>query len=74
MKILKTLIKKIVLIFTIALCAMASQPLYSQIIFDDDVDDSTPAAPIDHWIIPMIVIGLLLIFYYFKKSQKPAHK
>lgn len=73
MKILKTPIKKIVLIFTIALCALASQPLYSQPLFVDGVDD-TPAAPIDDWIIPMIVIGVLLIFYYYKKSQKPAHK
>jgi len=47
MKHLKKPLSKI--LFSLALCfyAMATQPAHSQISFDDDVDDETPAAPID---------------------------
>ncbi len=36
-------------IFTIAfvVCALVSQQAQAQITFDDDIDDETPAAPID---------------------------
>lgn len=33
--------------------------------FDDDVDD----VPINDWIIPMAIIGLLLVFYYYKNKK-----
>ncbi len=47
MKKLKFPISKLVLTATLFFAALAFQPLQAQITFDDDVDDSTPAAPID---------------------------
>jgi hypothetical protein len=35
----------------------------------DDVVD-VPAAPIDFLIFPMFLIGVLLLFYYYKKNIK----
>ena len=38
----------------------------------DDGDDvvDVPAAPIDDWIVPMFIIGIILLFYYFKEYKK----
>lgn len=33
--------------------------------FDDDTVD-VPAAPIDDWVLPMGVLGILLIYYFYK--------
>lgn len=38
--------------------------------FDDDVNDVTPAAPIDHWILPMIFLALLFSLMTYLKYQK----
>ncbi len=35
----------------------------------DDVED-VPAAPIDDWLIPLIVLGLIFMFFYLKKKNK----
>jgi hypothetical protein len=32
-------------------------------------DPGTPA-PINDWIFPMMMIGILFVFYYFRKQQK----
>jgi hypothetical protein len=37
--------------------------------FDDDVPDN-PAAPIDSWIIPMVVLALLIMYYYNKNTKR----
>ena len=38
--------------------------------FDDDViDNPAPAAPIDNWVMPMLLLGILLMFYFYKKRQ-----
>ena len=36
----------------------------------DDGDDvvDVPAAPIDDWVVPMAVLGILLIYYFYKKQ------
>ena len=34
----------------------------------DDVED-VPAAPIDDWIFPMVLLGIAMIVYYTKKKQ-----
>ena len=30
-------------------------------------DPGAPAAPIDNWIFPMFVLGILLVYYLYKK-------
>ena len=37
----------------------------------DDGDDvvDVPAAPIDEWIFPMVLLGIAIIVYYTKKKQ-----
>ncbi len=47
MKKFKFTISKFAFTLTFVICTLASQPVKSQISFDDDVDDQTPAAPID---------------------------
>ena len=34
----------------------------------DDVED-VPAAPIDDWIFPMLLLGIAIIIYHTKKKQ-----
>lgn len=36
----------------------------------DDGDDvvDVPAAPIDQWLLPMFVLGLVLVYWYTRKS------
>lgn len=38
--------------------------------FPGDVDDVAPAAPVDSWIIPFIVLGSILGCYIIRKSIK----
>ncbi len=38
----------------------------------DDVNDAAPA-PIDDWILPMMLLGVGIVFFYLKKRQ-PAIK
>ncbi len=33
-------------------------------------DPGAPAAPIDDWLLPMFIIGVLIVFYYYKKHEK----
>lgn len=33
-------------------------------------DPGAPTAPIDDWILPMFIIGVLIVFYYYKKHEK----
>lgn len=47
MKNLKRSISRLVLAATLFVVSIAVHPLQAQITFDDDVDDGTPAAPID---------------------------
>lgn len=54
-----------ILLFTSTL-ATAQTP------FDDDVED-VPAAPIDDWVLPAILITILLVFL-FLKNQKNMKK
>ena len=37
----------------------------------DDVNDAVPA-PIDDWILPMMLLGVGIVFFYLKKRQ-PAN-
>ena len=38
-------------------------------VFDDDVDDVAPA-PIDDWILPMAIIGIVVMYYFIKKKRQ----
>lgn len=38
--------------------------------FNDDVNDTTSEAPIDHWIIPMIFLALIFSLMTYLKYQK----
>jgi hypothetical protein len=52
-----------ILLFTSAL-ATAQTP------FEDDVVD-VPAAPIDQWVFPMFIIGIITVVYFiYKKTQQ----
>jgi len=33
----------------------------------DDVED-VPAAPIDNWLIPMFVVGVVLVYYIYRRQ------
>ena len=59
---------QIVLVFLI-LTQVAQAQSESQIDFDDDVQD-VQVASIDHWIIPMILLGLVGVFVYYQRQQK----
>lgn len=37
--------------------------------FEDDVVD-VPAAPIDQWVLPMIVLGIAMRYYFMKKKKQ----
>ena len=45
------------------------QLLQAQPGFDngDDVQD-VPAAPIDNWLIPMFVVGVVLVYYIYRRQ------
>ncbi len=40
--------------------------------FDEDVDDVTPPAPIDDYILLALLIAVIIAFRYFKKQQLPS--
>jgi hypothetical protein len=51
MKNLKKSITKLLIVLPLFIFALAAQPAQAQILpFDDDIDDQTPAAPIDGFI------------------------
>lgn len=58
------------LLFWIVMFFSVSTKMLAQPGFDDgdDVVD-VPAAPIDEWIFPMVLLGVAIIFYYTKKKQ-----
>lgn len=68
MKLTDTKLKSRLLSFLVVfICSISS--LQAQGFDDDVVDNPPPAASIDHWILPMFVLGLLLVYYFCKKNQ-----
>lgn len=45
--------------------------IHAQPVFDDgdDVVDVAPA-PIDDWILPMAIIGIIVMYYFIKKKRQ----
>lgn len=41
--------------------------------FDEDVND-VATTPIDNWVVPMLIVGISLLFYYYKKFQNAPSK
>lgn len=37
-------------------------------------DPGAPTAPIDDWVLPMFIIGLLLVYYFYRKYQYSISK
>ena len=57
--------------YAIVIALLQIQSIFAQApVFDDDVQD-VPAAPINDWIIPAIVVMIVMVYFYFLK-QKPC--
>jgi hypothetical protein len=51
----------------VVILVFLAQFVQAQPSFDDDTVD-VPAAPVDDWVVPMAVLGILLIYYFYKKQ------
>ena len=62
--------------YSIAIVLFQMQSLFAQAPdFTDNVDDvSPPAAPIDNWIAPMVLVGLGIAFFFIKKKVQSVVK
>jgi hypothetical protein len=71
MKTVNTLQFKIYLIVfnLMSVAAMANDPGFPS----EEDPGQQPAAPIDDWILPMMLLGVGIVFFYLKKRQ-PAIK
>ena len=55
--------------YAIVIALLQIQSVFAQApVFDDDVQD----VPINDWILPMILLGVGIVFFYIKKRQ-PAN-
>ena len=55
----------LVLLFLVQF-AQANPPVFDG---GDDVEDVAPA-PIDDWILPMAIIGIVVMYYFIKKKRQ----
>jgi len=56
--------------YAIIIALLQIQSIFAQApVFDDDVQD----VPINDWILPMMLLGVGIVFFYLKKRQ-PAIK
>ena len=67
--------RSFVMILYIFIFTMLTLPVFAQ---DEDdpgfpvEDPGSPAASIDSWILPMMLLGLVFMFYYYKKQHKQS--
>ena len=68
MKTVNTLqIKIYLMVFNLmSVAAMANDPGFP---FEEDPGED-PAAPIDDWILPMAIIGIVVMYYFVKKKRQ----
>lgn len=63
------------IVYSIAIVLFQMQALFAQApSFGDDVQDVSPASPVDIWIAPMAVVGLGIVFYFIKKKAQTLVK
>ena len=56
--------------YAIVIALLQIQSIFAQApVFDDDVQD----VPINDWVLPMMLLGVGIVFFYLKKRQ-PAIK
>ena len=60
---MKALNKKWVIVFVLSISSFANAQAPG---FDDDVND----VPIDDWIIPLAIVGVIFFFFYQKNKRK----
>ena len=71
MKSTHTVNKKMIFLFLVVF-VVSSLKTFAQDepTFDDNVlDNPPPTAPIDFWIFPMIILGLLYAYFFLKKHN-----
>ena len=56
-------------IYTLLFCMLSLVVNAQDPGFPGENDPGTPAAPIDEWIFPMVLLGIVMIVYYSKKKQ-----
>ncbi len=61
--------KKVIFLFLVVfVCSTISTFAQDEPTFDDDVlDNPPPTAPIDFWLYPMILLGLLYVYFFLKR-------
>ncbi len=53
--------------YSIAIILFQMQTLFAQTPgFDDDVQD----VPVNNWIVPMAILGLIMVYFFIKKKSK----
>jgi hypothetical protein len=53
--------------YSISIILFQMQTLFAQTPgFDDDVQD----VPVNNWIVPMAILGLIMVYFFIKKKSK----
>lgn len=69
MKLISTKLKNRLLSFVVVfICSISRMQAQT---FDEDVlDNLEPEASIDHWVFPMLLLGIIIMYYFYKKHQR----
>lgn len=63
--------KKMIFLFLVVfVCSTVSTFAQDEPTFEDDVlDNPPPTAPIDFWLFPMIILGLLYAYFFLRQKN-----
>ena len=67
-------IKSIVFVLCVMGCGLIINKAFAQDPGFPGEDPGTPAVPIDNWILPMLLMGVGLMFMIYKKQLKQEQK